>query len=57
MGHARQGAWPNLPERSARVSELLGEPCGASKDYFIIKETKLVGIDIISSMDIAVVVG
>jgi hypothetical protein len=38
------------------ISELLGEPCGASRDY-LIKETKSVRIDIISSMDIAVVIG
>jgi hypothetical protein len=36
---------------------MLGEPCGASKDYFMIKETKLVRIDIISSADTAVVIG
>jgi hypothetical protein len=53
----RQTRWPNSPERAVRISELLGEPCGASRDYLMIKETKSVGIDIISSMDIAVVIG
>jgi hypothetical protein len=44
MGHARQGG-------------LLGEPCGASRDYLMIKETKSVRIDIVSSMDTTVVIG
>jgi hypothetical protein len=51
----RQIRWPNSLERAARVFELLGKPCEASKDYLMIKETKSVRIDIISSVDIAVV--
>jgi hypothetical protein len=35
----RQTRWPNSPERAARVSELLGEPCGASRDYLTVKKT------------------
>jgi hypothetical protein len=53
----RQTRWPKSLERSARVSELLGEPCRASRDYLIIKETKSIRIDIVSSMDTAVVIG
>jgi hypothetical protein len=40
-----------------RISELLGKSCGASRDYLMIKEIKLVRIDIISSVNIAVVIG
>jgi hypothetical protein len=53
----RQTRWPNSPERVAWISELLGELCGASRDYLMIKETKSVRIDIISFADIAVVIG
>jgi hypothetical protein len=53
---SRQTRWPNSLKRVAWISELLGEPCGASKDYLMIKETKSVRIDIISSMDTAVVI-
>jgi hypothetical protein len=53
----RQTRWPNSLERATRISELLGEPCGASRDYLMIKETKLVRIDIVSFADIAVVIG
>jgi hypothetical protein len=35
----RQIRWPNSPERAARISGLLGEPCGASRDYLTVKET------------------
>jgi hypothetical protein len=52
-----QTRWPNSPERATWISELLGEPCGASRDYLMIKETKSVRIDIISSADTAVVIG
>jgi hypothetical protein len=52
----RQTRWPNSPERAARISELLGEPCGARRDYLMVKETKLIRIDIVSSMDTAVVI-
>jgi hypothetical protein len=45
-----------LPERVVRISELLDEPCGASKDYLMIKETKSVRIDIVSSVDTGVVI-
>jgi hypothetical protein len=51
-----QMRWPNSPERATRIFELLGGPCGASRDYLMIKETKLVRIDIISSADTAVVI-
>jgi hypothetical protein len=52
-----QTRWPNSPERAARISELLGEPCGASIDYLMIKKTKSVRIDIVSSADTTVVIG
>jgi hypothetical protein len=39
-----------------QISELLGEPCGASRVYLMIKETKSVRIDIVSSMDTGVVI-
>jgi hypothetical protein len=52
----RQIRWPNSPERAARISELLDDLCGASRDYLMIKKTKSVRIDIISSMDTAVVI-
>jgi hypothetical protein len=35
----RRTRWPNLPERAAWISELLGEPYGASRDYLLVKET------------------
>jgi hypothetical protein len=35
----RQTRWPNSPEKVMRISELLGELCGASRDYLMIKET------------------
>jgi hypothetical protein len=53
----RQTRWPNSLERATRIFELLGELCGASRDYLMIKETKLVRIDIVSFADIAVVIG
>jgi hypothetical protein len=34
-----QARWPNSLERAARISELLDEPCGASRDYLTVKET------------------
>jgi hypothetical protein len=34
-----QTRWPNSLERAARISELLGEPCGVSRDYLTVKET------------------
>jgi hypothetical protein len=40
-----------------KVAQLLGEPCGASRDYLIIKETKSVRIDIVSSADTIVIIG
>jgi hypothetical protein len=46
-----------LPERATRISELLGEPCGASRDYLMIKKTKSVRIDIVSFADTTVVIG
>jgi hypothetical protein len=46
-----------LLERATRSSKLLGEPCGASRDYLMIKKTKSVKIDIISSTDTTVVIG
>jgi hypothetical protein len=45
-----------LPERATRIFELLGEPCGARRDYLMIKGTKSVRVDIISSADIVVVI-
>jgi hypothetical protein len=51
-----QTRWPNSPQRAARISDLLGEPCGASRDYLMIKETKSVKIDIVSFTDTAVVI-
>jgi hypothetical protein len=51
-----QTRWPNSPERATRISELLGEPCGASRDYLMIKETMSVRIDIVSSADTVVVI-
>jgi hypothetical protein len=53
----RQTRWPNSPERAVRISKLLGEPCGTSRDYLMIKKTKSVRIDIVSSVDTAVVIG
>jgi hypothetical protein len=53
----RQTRWPNSPKRAARTSELLGEPCGASRYYLMVKETKSVRIDIVSSVDTTVVIG
>jgi hypothetical protein len=35
----RQIRWPNSPERATWISGLLGEPCGASGDYLMVKET------------------
>jgi hypothetical protein len=35
----RQTRWPNSLERVVRISELLGELCGGSRDYLMIKET------------------
>jgi hypothetical protein len=35
----RQATWPNSPQRAARISELFGGPCGASRDYLLVKET------------------
>jgi hypothetical protein len=35
----RQTRWPDSSERAARISELLGEPCGASRDYLTVKKT------------------
>jgi hypothetical protein len=32
-----QTRWPNSPERAAQISELLGELCGASRDYLTVK--------------------
>jgi hypothetical protein len=55
MGHASR--WPNSPEKAAWISELLGEPCGASIDYLMFKETKLDRIDIVSFTDTTVVIG
>jgi hypothetical protein len=52
----RQTRWPNLLERALWISKLLGESCGASRDYLMIKETKSVRIDIVSSADTAVVI-
>jgi hypothetical protein len=53
----RQTRWPNSLERLARISGLLGDPCGASRDYLTIKETYSVRIDIVSSADTGVVIG
>jgi hypothetical protein len=35
----RRMRWPNSPESATRMSELLGEQCGASRDYLLVKET------------------
>jgi hypothetical protein len=45
-----------LPEKVAQISKLLGELCGASRDYLMVKETKSVRIDIVSSADTVVVI-
>jgi hypothetical protein len=39
------------------ISELLSGPCEASRDYLMIKKTKSVRIDIVSSVDTGVVIG
>jgi hypothetical protein len=52
-----QTRWPNSPKRAAQISELLGGPCRASRDYLLIKKTKSVRIDIVSSADTTVVIG
>jgi hypothetical protein len=38
-----------------QIFELLGELCGASREYLMVKETLSVRIDIVSSMDTIVV--
>jgi hypothetical protein len=35
----RRTRWPNSPERATWISKLLDEPCGASRDYLLVKET------------------
>jgi hypothetical protein len=52
-----QTRWPNSLKRAAQIFELLGEPCGASRDYLMIKKTKSVRIDIVSFVDTTVVMG
>jgi hypothetical protein len=52
----RQTRWPNSSEMATRISELIGEPCGASRDYLMIKETKSVRTDIVSFVDTAIVI-
>jgi hypothetical protein len=62
MGHAmaphgpRKTRWANSLERATWIFELLSEPCGASRDYLMIKETKSVTVDIVSSADTTVVI-
>jgi hypothetical protein len=53
----RQTKWPNLPQRATWISELLSEPYETSRHYLMIKGTKSVRIDIISSVDTVVVIG
>jgi hypothetical protein len=31
--------WPDSPKRAVWISGLLGEPCIASRDYLMVKET------------------
>jgi predicted transcriptional regulator len=46
-----------LVRKVRRVSELLGKPCGANRDYLMIKKTKSVRIDIVSFADTTIVIG